>query len=90
MIKEEYGLKNLTDEEFHKFITNRPHNKIIPGWRYFHCEDCNHTWREKCRDVETPSQECCEKCVLPCDPEGWAYHPEWPLDKYGNLIDEGI
>jgi len=66
--------------------------KIIPGWRYFLCEDCNYIWREKCRDVESPSQSSCissdEECVNSCEPVGWAYHPEWPIDKSGNLIDE--
>lgn len=73
--------------------------KIIPGYRFFYCDDCNHTWREACRDVESPSGSCCEKClesedshvaVHPIGPCGWAYHPEWPVDKSGNLIDEYI
>jgi hypothetical protein len=64
--------------------------EIQPGYRFFHCDDCNHTWREKCRDVLTPSQSGCEKCCELCDPCGWASHPEWPVDKHGNLIDDDI
>lgn len=72
--------------------------KITPGYRYFHCDDCNYTWREKCRDVDSPSGSSCQKCLesedpdvsaFPVSPVGRAYHPEWNVDKNGNLIDEG-
>ena len=35
---------------------NRP---VVPGYRYFECEDCGHVWREYCRDHMTPSVSDC-------------------------------
>lgn len=55
------------------------------GYREFHCEACHRTWKEATRDCYSHS---CETCVcgeqvrlIASEP-----HPEWPLDKYGNLI----
>lgn len=45
-------------------LTSKPWSgrKIIPGYRFFHCEDCGHKWKEHCRDAQTPSISDCELC----------------------------
>lgn len=58
-----------------------------PGWRYFACEGCSLTWREKTRDYTSPSGVSCRggDCFEFCSPIGSEPHPEWPTDQSGNL-----
>jgi len=62
--------------------------KIVPGWRFFGCEECSHMWQEKCRDCESPSGEYCDICHGYCHHYESEPHPEWLVDTSGNLIDE--
>ena len=64
------------------------HRKIVPGWRYFECPACNEQWRSKCRDCETESYEFCSNCYELAEPFKSESHPEWPVDKHGNLLEE--
>jgi hypothetical protein len=64
--------------------------KIIPGFRFFFCEDCDLFWYEKCRDCHSPSNSSCEKCYTPIEPDEYKEHPEWKVDVGGNLIEDEI
>lgn len=64
----------------------RKHNKPIPGFRMFHCEDCDYGFFLKTRDCYSPSVETCPKCFADIAPYSRQEHPEWPVDKSGNLI----
>jgi len=60
--------------------------KSRTGYRFFHCEDCGHRWKEATRDRFSPSGENCPRCG-----EWWfPYHgeadPNLKVDKSGNLI----
>jgi hypothetical protein len=57
-----------------------------PGYRWFHCESCEHMWDEKSRDCQSPSISTCPKCNEITSPYGWEKHYEWPTDQSGNLI----
>ena len=35
---------------------------VVPGYRWFHCESCDHLWDEWCRDYQTPSISDCPLC----------------------------
>lgn len=59
--------------------------KLIPGFRFFECPDCDNKWKEKTRDCHSPSCETCE-CGTDCHPVGWSEVRELPVDKSGNLI----
>lgn len=59
---------------------------VRQGWRFFHCEDCEHRWKESTRDWRSPSGECCPRCN-----ECWSpYHGEsdesLAVDRMGNLV----
>lgn len=59
---------------------------VRQGWRFFHCEDCEHRWKEATRDWRSPSGENCPRCG-----EWWfPYHGEadasLPVDDMGNLL----
>jgi hypothetical protein len=41
------------------FATRR---KLIPGYRFFRCDEFDHAWEEKSRDCQSPSDESCTKC----------------------------
>jgi hypothetical protein len=58
--------------------------KLIPGFRFFECPDCENKWREKSRDCHSPSCETCE-CGTDCRPVDYLEVPELPVDKSGNL-----
>lgn len=64
----------------------RKHNKPIAGYRFFHCSDCENYWKEKSRDCKSPSDETCPKCGELSHPFNSEEHPEWPIDKSGNLL----
>ena len=36
--------------------------KPVAGWRHFECCECEHQWREKSRDHQSPSGSNCPKC----------------------------
>lgn len=57
---------------------------VIPGWRYFSCEECGHEWREACRDYATPSGSACQNCGEFESPVASEPKPEWPTE-FGNL-----
>lgn len=62
------------------------------GYRFFQCESCGRKWKEKSRDAETQSCSICPEGE--CDgwktggvyPSGFEKHPEWKIDKFGNLL----
>ena len=60
--------------------------KPVAGYRFFHCEDCGLEFKGKTRDCLSPSCETCPNCFADAHPHSWEDHPEWPLDKSGNLI----
>lgn len=60
--------------------------KLIPGIRFFECFDCGISYEEKTRDCFSPSVESCPNCFADNAPFKNEQHPEWPLDKSGNLI----
>lgn len=64
---------------------------MTPGSRYFKCHNCNFEWRDKCRDCESPSgEQCywCDDCFV--EPFKFEKHPEWPIDKFGNLMEDSL
>lgn len=63
-------------------------HKIIPGYRIFDCQQCGFVWKEKCRDCESVSQSGCLNCNELTEPDDYIHHPEWPTDKFVNLIEE--
>lgn len=60
-------------------------NKPIAGYKFFHCQECENYWREESRDCKSPSGESCPKCGEFSHPFNNEEHPEWPVDKSGNL-----
>ena len=60
--------------------------KVVPGYRYFRCEDCGMTWREPCRDHQTPSGSDCPNCQAFTRPHRSAL-ADLPVDEFGNLIE---
>ncbi len=65
---------------------NNPPRKLIAGYRFYDCEECGHSGKQKTRDCHSPSHEICEKCNSEALITGNEEHPEWRLDKSGNLI----
>lgn len=63
-------------------------NNITPGWRYFECPQCHEQWRSKCRDSKSCSLEFCFTCNEGCEPYRDEPHLEWPVDRFGNLIED--
>lgn len=64
----------------------RAARKLIPGFRYFHCDECNRRFWHKTRDCHSPSNETCPECYSDVHPHDFEEHLEWPVDKSGNLI----
>ena len=59
---------------------------VRQGWRFFHCEACEHRWKEASRDWRSPSGANCPRCG-----EWWfPYHGEadasLSVDNMGNLV----
>jgi hypothetical protein len=65
------------------FATQR---KLIPGIRFFQCIDCGEEWKEKSRDCHSPSNDTCPSCGSDVFPHDNEEHPEFPVDRSGNLI----
>jgi len=61
--------------------TKEPHQ----GWRYFHCDECDRSWREATRDFKSPSQTSCHACQLSCAPTHGRLDESLPVDEHGNL-----
>lgn len=61
-------------------------NKPIAGYRFFSCDECGTHWNEKSRDCRSPSGDICPKCGEINYPWDSEKHPEWPVDKSGNLL----
>lgn len=62
--------------------------KPVPGYRFFKCDTCGNEWRERSRDCETMSISDCIGCGSLVTPVDYEAHPEWPTDKFGNLVEE--
>lgn len=60
--------------------------KPIAGYRFFSCEECGLNWNERTRDCESPSDEACPDCNELNHPNDSEQHPEWVVDKSGNLV----
>lgn len=60
--------------------------KPVAGIRFFSCEECGLNWSEKTRDCKSPSDESCPDCNELNRPNDFEEHPEWAVDKSGNLI----
>lgn len=60
--------------------------KPIAGYRFYDCEECGHLGKEKTRDCHSPSHEICEMCHSEAKIIRHEEHPEWSVDKSGNLI----
>lgn len=59
---------------------------VRQGWSFFHCEACEHRWKEASRDWRSPSGANCPRCG-----EWWfPYHGEadasLSVDNMGNLV----
>lgn len=65
---------------------NNPPRKLIAGYRLYDCKECGYLGKQKTRDCHSPSHEICEKCNSEASITGHEEHPEWPVDKSGNLI----
>lgn len=57
------------------------------GWRYFHCEDCEHRWKEATRDYKSPSGENCPRCGEWWFPYFSEADDSLKVDASGNLIN---
>lgn len=60
--------------------------KLIPGYRLYDCEECGHLGKQKTRDCHSPSHEICEMCHSDAKIINREEHPEWRVDKSGNLV----
>lgn len=60
--------------------------KPIAGYRFYECDECGYSGKQKTRDCHSPSHELCEKCNSEASITGHEEHPEWPVDKSGNLL----
>lgn len=60
--------------------------KPIAGYRFFSCNECGTHWSEKSRDCSSPSGDICPKCGEINHPNNFEEHPEWSVDKSGNLV----
>jgi hypothetical protein len=75
----------FVDKNLREFIfTTR--RKPIAGYRLYDCEECGYLGKQKTRDCHSPSHELCEKCNSEAPITGIEEHPEWPVDKSGNLL----
>ncbi len=64
----------------------RKYNKPIAGYRFYDCEECGHSGKQKTRDCHSPSHEICEMCHSEASIINREEHPEWSVDKSGNLV----
>lgn len=66
--------------------TSTGQRKPIAGYRFFSCNECGTHWSEKSRDCRSPSGDICPKCGEINYPWDFEKHPEWLVDKSGNLV----
>lgn len=59
-----------------------------PGWRFSHCEECDHRWQEFSRHCQSPSTSFCSLCYENWQPIAFEEHYEWETDISGNLREE--
>lgn len=61
-----------------------------PGYRFFHCESCETSWVDKSRDCASLSGDGCANpdCLEFVSPYKHERHDEWPVDLYGNLLED--
>lgn len=57
-----------------------------PGYLFFECANCHFSAKWPSRDWLTPSGLNCPECLEWLTPNGGEAHPEWPVDRSGNLI----
>ena len=65
--------------------TDQP-RKPVPGVRVFQCDECQRFYAEPTRDCLSPSSEDCPFCHTMNPPIDVCAHPEWPVDRAGNLV----
>ena len=46
-----------------KIFMERYPKRVISGYRFFKCPECNHEWAEKMRDCYTPSLTICPNII---------------------------
>lgn len=59
--------------------------KFTQGWRVFLCEGCYASWKEACRDYQSPSGSECPLCGKSCEVKSCHEDLTLPVDKNGNL-----
>lgn len=59
--------------------------KSRAGWRIFECDGCGLKWKEKSRDMFSPSGVDC-KCGEWCSAVGYSTSPPVKTDNNGNLL----
>lgn len=59
--------------------------QLRQGYRFFECESCGHSWKEKSRDAKSPSGSTCPKCSEESHPVGHEIDSTISVDEYGNL-----
>lgn len=65
--------------------------QLRQGYRFFECEFCGHSWKEKSRDAKspsgpTPSGSTCPDCSEESHPVGHEIDSTISVDEYGNLV----
>ena len=70
------------DERIQAAVKRKP----IAGLRFFSCNECGLNWSERTRDCRSPSNESCPSCNELNHPNDFEEHPEWSVDKSGNLV----
>ena len=60
--------------------------QLRQGYRFFECEFCEYSWKEKSRDAKSPSGSTCPECGEESHPIGHEIDGMIPVDEYGNLI----
>lgn len=74
-----------TDGEYPINIPSSKPVKTRRGWRFFHCQECEHRWKWPSRDALSPSGENCPRCDEWCYPYNSEIDATIPCDNMGNL-----
>lgn len=63
-------------------------DKFGPGIRHFECSnpECRMIFKEPTRDYTSFSISVCPQCSDTAECVGAEPRPEWPTDKFGNLL----
>jgi hypothetical protein len=83
----------ILDSEFSDIISDNINIELksrrpVPGWLWAKCNDCNVTWKETSRDIESPSNlDCPNRCCNSEDTQVLRKEAtNLPRDKSGNLL----